>query len=73
MHEASNGKEEKKIIAMHSREIKRRLYKHRGDYRFHEKIDKEISIPCDKIIMCHDKIRYTKEKVLSSFSEKVLS
>ena len=30
----------KKSIAMHSMEIKRRLCKHRGDCRSHEKIDK---------------------------------
>ena len=34
---------------MHNMEIKRRLYKHRGDHRSCEKIDKEISVPCDKI------------------------
>ena len=39
MHEASNGREEEKNIAMHSMEIKGRLYKHRGEYRSHEKID----------------------------------
>ena len=57
MHETSNGREEKKNIAMHSMEIKGRLCKHRRDCRSYEKIDKEISIPCDKIITCHDKTR----------------
>ena len=70
MCEASNGREEKKNIAMHSTEIKRRLYKHRGDHRFHEKIDKKICVPCDKIITCHDKIRCTEEKVLSQLMKK---
>ena len=56
MHEASNGREEKKNIAMYSTEIKRRLYTHRGDHGSHMKIDKEIMIPCDKIITCCDKI-----------------
>ena len=58
---------------MHSMEIKSRLYKHREDHKSHEKIDKEISIPCDKIIMCHNKIRCTEEKVLSPFSKKAPS
>ena len=65
-----NEREEKKNIAMHSTEIKGRLYKHRGDCRSCEKIDKEISVPCNKIITCHDKIRCTEEKVLSPFSKK---
>ena len=39
MCKGSNGREEKKSIAMHSMEIKRRLYKHRGDYGSQEKID----------------------------------
>ena len=60
---------EEKNIAMHSTEIKRRLCKHRGDCRSHEKIDKEISVPCDKIITCCDKIRCTEEKVLSIGNE----
>ena len=30
---------------------------HRRDHGSCEKIDKEISIPCNKIIMCHDKIK----------------
>ena len=58
MHEASNGREEKKSIAIYSMGIKRRLCKHRGDCRSCEKIDKEISIPCDKI-------REKSEKMLS--------
>ena len=70
MREALNGREERKNIAMHSMEIKGRLCKHRGDRRSHEKIDKEISIPCDKIIMCCDKIRCTEEKVLSPLTKK---
>ena len=70
--EASNEREEKKNIDMYSMEIKRKLYKHRGDCRSHEKIDKEIRIPCDKIIICHDKIKCTEEKVPSPFSKKVL-
>ena len=57
VHEVSNGREVKKNIAMHSMEIKERLYKHRRDHRSCEKIDKEISIPCDKIITCYNKIR----------------
>ena len=52
-------------------EIKKRLYKHRGDHRSHEKIDKEISIPCDKIITCHNKIRRKSEKDTKSVDEKV--
>ena len=71
MHEASNGRKERKNIAMHSIEIKRRQYTHRGDHRSrsHEKIDKEICIPCDKIIMCHNKI---SEKDTKSVDEKAL-
>ena len=61
---------EEKSIAMHSTEIKGRLCKHRGDHRSHEKIDKEISVPCDKIITCRNKIRCTEEKVLSSLAKK---
>ena len=68
-----NGREEEKNIAMHSTEIKRRQCKHRGDCRSREKVDKDISVPCDKIILCRDKIRCTEEKVLSPLSEKVLS
>ena len=45
---------------MHSMEIKWRQCKHRGDHGSREKIDKDISIPCDKIITCHDKIRWDK-------------
>ena len=55
---------------MHSTEIKRRLYRHRGDCGSCKKIDKGISIPCDKIITCHDKIRY-KEKDAKSIKQKV--
>ena len=44
MHEASNGREERKNITMHSMEIKGRLYKHRRDHRSHEKIDQEIRL-----------------------------
>ena len=71
MCEASNGKEEKKSTTMHSTEIKRRLYKHRGDHRFHEKIDKEISVSCDKIITCCDKIRRKSKKDAKSADEIV--
>ena len=67
MCKVSNEREERKNIAMHSTEIKRRLYTHREDCGSHEKIDKKISIPCDKIIMCHDKISEKVKKMLSSF------
>ena len=49
---------------MHSTEIKRRLWLHKGDRDLMRKQIKD-SVPCDKIIMCRDKIRCTQEKVLS--------
>ena len=60
-----NEREEKKNIAIHSMEIKRMLYTHRRDCRSCEKINNEISIPCDKIITCHDKISEKVKKMLS--------
>ena len=73
IYEASNERKEKKSIAMHRTEIKGMLYKHRGDCRSHEKIDKEISILCDKIIMCHDKISEKVKKMLNSLMKKYQS
>ena len=67
-----NGREEKKNIAMHSIKIKGRLYIHKRNCGSYEKIYKERSIPCDKIIMCCNKIRYKKKKMLSPLMKGTL-
>ena len=69
MHEASNGREEKKAQPCTAQRL------NEGYDSIREIVDlmrKQIkdSVPCDKIIVCCDKIRCTKEKVLSLLSKK---
>ena len=72
MCEISNGREEKKAQPCTTQRLKEGYDSIREIMDFMRKQIKN-SVPCDKIIMCHDKIKCTKEKVLSPLSKKYQS
>ena len=69
MHEASNGREEKKAQLCIAWRLKEGYDNIREIVGLMRKQIKD-SVSCDKIIMCRDKIRCTQEKVLSPLKEK---